>query len=390
MKTKRIMSTHSAINVKNWDRTTIFLLTISILIVAFSFIAPFIFTRNTSCINLDFSNTGQIGDTLGGIMNPFIALGGIFITFLAFYMQIKANQIQIKQFETGILNEKQNKIQDEKKSSYYNLSILEIDLGEIKEDIIEKAKRIKEYFDLEKQDNLNTNTLFRTPSRKYSRVLETDRLEIYKGFTFFLFGKENWLKNYSKLYNILDFLPELFDSIYQKYEFHSSDIFEKKMNIRGELIKLMDDFSKVINNYYVTDPQNYLNIPEVKICNTAIESYYRIIQESVDINQIPISETDFNKINNEVLKPFLDDALFIRNANPNFDRQIETFIERVSNMRKDIQFLKIRKIEFAESLENEYNNLIIGTDKQISIISELSNIQDEIKKAINKIDIDKI
>ena len=85
--------------IKNWDAITISLLILSILIIIFSFFSPYFFTKNATDLNFDFTKTGSIGDTLGGIMNPFIALGGIFLTFLAFYMQIKANQIQISQFK---------------------------------------------------------------------------------------------------------------------------------------------------------------------------------------------------------------------------------------------------------------------------------------------------
>lgn len=43
---------------------------------------------------LDFTNTGEIGDTIGGIMGPFVAIVASFLTFLAFLMQYQANEIQ--------------------------------------------------------------------------------------------------------------------------------------------------------------------------------------------------------------------------------------------------------------------------------------------------------
>ncbi|TAE57011.1 MAG: hypothetical protein EAZ89_04250 [Bacteroidetes bacterium] len=48
--------------------------------------------------SLDFRDKGQIGDTIGGLMNPFIALAGVSVTFLAFYMQLQANKIQLEIF----------------------------------------------------------------------------------------------------------------------------------------------------------------------------------------------------------------------------------------------------------------------------------------------------
>ncbi|GLU43877.1 putative phage abortive infection protein [Allomuricauda sp. NBRC 101325] len=60
------------------------------ILIVFSFFAPKIFTM-PSLSGLDFTETGEIGDTLGGIMNPFIAIAGVTLTFLAFYIQYKAN-----------------------------------------------------------------------------------------------------------------------------------------------------------------------------------------------------------------------------------------------------------------------------------------------------------
>lgn len=54
---------------------------------------------------ISFSETGQIGDTLGGITAPFIGGIGIIITFLAFYIQYLANRqqerdLKIERFES--------------------------------------------------------------------------------------------------------------------------------------------------------------------------------------------------------------------------------------------------------------------------------------------------
>ena len=80
------------------DKVIIGLIILSILLIAFSFLAPIIFTKTATNPRYNFKDTGAIGDTIGGLMNPFIALAGVFITFLAFYMQFKANRIQIDLF----------------------------------------------------------------------------------------------------------------------------------------------------------------------------------------------------------------------------------------------------------------------------------------------------
>lgn len=77
---------------------SIYLLIIAFILIASSFIIPLILTQASITESFDFSETGQIGDTIGGIMNPFIALAGVIVTGLAFYMQYKANLLQRKIF----------------------------------------------------------------------------------------------------------------------------------------------------------------------------------------------------------------------------------------------------------------------------------------------------
>lgn len=81
---------------QTFDTLSKWLIAIAILLVLFSFIAPLIFTRSGI---VDFSRTGSIGDTIGGIMNPFVGIASIIVMFLAFYMQFKANKLMQFQFE---------------------------------------------------------------------------------------------------------------------------------------------------------------------------------------------------------------------------------------------------------------------------------------------------
>lgn len=57
---------------------------------------PFLFTHFSI---LDFTETGQIGDTIGGIMSPFVGIIAAILTFLAFWIQYKANEEQKKAIE---------------------------------------------------------------------------------------------------------------------------------------------------------------------------------------------------------------------------------------------------------------------------------------------------
>lgn len=65
----------------------------------------------TSYSFLDLTETGQIGDTLGGIMGPVIAIVAAALTFLAFWVQFQANQEQRKEIAS---NKKEIEKQQEK------------------------------------------------------------------------------------------------------------------------------------------------------------------------------------------------------------------------------------------------------------------------------------
>ncbi|OQY72388.1 MAG: hypothetical protein B6D44_10200 [Ignavibacteriales bacterium UTCHB2] len=78
-------------------------LSIAILLILF---LPYLLTR-PNFLGFDFSTTGQIGDTIGGLMGPFVAIVAAILTFMAFWVQYQANEqirkdIRIDRFETRI------------------------------------------------------------------------------------------------------------------------------------------------------------------------------------------------------------------------------------------------------------------------------------------------
>lgn len=59
---------------------------------------PYWFTREGDP-DLCFIGKGEIGDTIGGIMGPFVAIIAAFLTFIAFLIQYDANELQKKELE---------------------------------------------------------------------------------------------------------------------------------------------------------------------------------------------------------------------------------------------------------------------------------------------------
>ncbi len=104
----------------SWKIYLLICLAIGFLIT--SFFAPVIFTSQTDIGDFDFMKTGQIGDTIGGLMNPFIALAGVLITGLAFYVQYKANELQRELF---LLNQEETRSHLQQQIDHQNYQIKE-------------------------------------------------------------------------------------------------------------------------------------------------------------------------------------------------------------------------------------------------------------------------
>jgi len=85
---------------KGFWKSFIWFLVIALLICCL----PWLFAKHSW---IDFSTTGEIGDTIGGIMGPFIAIAAAGLTFIAFWVQYKANiqqrhDIAIERFESNL------------------------------------------------------------------------------------------------------------------------------------------------------------------------------------------------------------------------------------------------------------------------------------------------
>lgn len=83
----------------------------SILIAVICFL-PYWLTAPYFNDRLDFTKSGQIGDTIGGTMTPFIAIAAALLTFVAFWVQYKSNQAQNKQFRKQDIDTKVDRFEN--------------------------------------------------------------------------------------------------------------------------------------------------------------------------------------------------------------------------------------------------------------------------------------
>lgn len=99
---------------------TILSLLIAIVIIGFM---PYLFTERASSDRFDFTNTGNIGDTISRITAPFIGLLSIVLLFITLQEQIKINKKTISHNDFNLLLSLQSQIQDRNSNLIFKYDI---------------------------------------------------------------------------------------------------------------------------------------------------------------------------------------------------------------------------------------------------------------------------
>ncbi len=213
---------------------------ISLLLVIGGCFAPWLFTGE-GCNRLDFTKTGQIGDTIGGVMGPFIAMAGVFLTFVAFLMQVRANEIQREQLHKSFnMKQLEHKIE-----SLHALQLLHIDVQNSIKDIEVRCNLIDEYCRVLDANPLAEVACKRTSSQSIKRYQGIDRNLLYKAVNDFVQtdNKEDWYRN---IYAVLDYYSEGVDQLWNDvYIPNTKDI----MHIKSAIPELYTKMVEGINSF---------------------------------------------------------------------------------------------------------------------------------------------
>jgi hypothetical protein len=89
--------------------------------IAIVLLSPILLTRHNFCSRLDFTQTGEIGDTIGGITAPIVNLLGAILVYLALKAQIEANLFLKMQLDDVKIKDNIQQQTDDVNQLYYNL-----------------------------------------------------------------------------------------------------------------------------------------------------------------------------------------------------------------------------------------------------------------------------
>ena len=211
-------------SVKSLNRLSYILAGLSILLIIIGCFAPFVFTQCGSLV--DFTETGQIGDTIGGTMSPIVAIAGVFMTFIAFLMQINANRIQSEQLrKTFNLRLLENRIE-----SRNALQLMSIDINVMIKEIDITCESIDTFCTYTEKNPTGEIPFYFTPKLSRSRYNSINRNLVYDAFSFMI--SNDFLDDFRTTYSLMDFYSEGIDSLYSAiYKPYTDDIMKIKNKI---------------------------------------------------------------------------------------------------------------------------------------------------------------
>lgn len=259
---------------------------LSLILLVFSLLAPWILTREDSKGFFEFSNeTGYVGDTIGGIMNPFIALAAVIVTGLAFYMQYQANkqvqdQFKLQQFE----------------SQFYEMLRLH------KENVNEMEIEGYEY------DSSNSRKEFKvTKGRKVFVTMITELECIYLIIKKCYKLKVDDLKEHSIIH--YDVKSEINNKIFSKKTYYSFSNNEKYFFLAYEMFfHGLDSFEDAYyNNHYHNYDNSFLLelIKELRTCRKRHSDGIKVKDNYLSIERNPFLDEQVNKENIDKKYPAL-------------------------------------------------------------------------------------
>ena len=223
-------------SVKSLNRLSYILAGFSILLIIIGCFAPFVFTQCGSLV--DFTETGQIGDTIGGTMSPIVAIAGVFMTFIAFLMQINANRIQSEQLrKTFNLRLLENRIE-----SRNALQLMSVDINVMIKEIGITCESIDTFCAYTEENPTGEIPFYFTPKQSRFRYTSISRNLVYDAFSFMM--SNDFIDDFRTTYSLMDFYSEGIDSLYSAiYKPYTDEI----MRIKNQIPIAFEDLCDAMN-----------------------------------------------------------------------------------------------------------------------------------------------
>ena len=219
----------------NYSLLSWFLAIAAFIIIAAACFAPWLFSK-PGCI--DLTATGEIGDTIGGTMSPFVGIAGVLMTFVAFMMQVRANEIQREQLGKSFsLKEMESKIEDRRA-----MELLKLDVDNAISDIEERSNCIDVFCKKIEENPFDDVPLMRPSFLSLSRYQSIDRNRVFNALKTFV--ENDGTSLFQRTYSCLDYYYEAVKQVNNEMDKNWEKDVDKR---KSEISELYKNFSKRID-----------------------------------------------------------------------------------------------------------------------------------------------
>lgn len=370
-----------------------FLLIAGILLILAAF-GPYVFGK-LSGGPVFGSDTGAIGDTIGGITAPFLSLLGSILVFAALLAQVRANDIVIEQFEISELQrikdlelrdkerqEEKDKEEEEKNEDIRNkMEMLLLDLDAIINDIQSKGDKMKEYGEHELRAPFEFKVLMRTASNAIDRVHNLDREAIYKAFKLYLDNDLDWVRKYRKLYSGLDFLKAFFPDVYSKYDEQTKEIYELKKNTAEDIDSAMTFATKNLKEFEkMVGQEEAKEHPLYQMIDKFIIEWYQFLEgDGLSIGE-KLGEAKI-----DYFSPFIREAVKLSSEDEN-PINLFDLIEKLRKINLIITLIEYKSRSFGQIILDAHKVILEDEDNAKCLSSQLKELKEFIESGINTVE----
>ena len=323
-------------------------------------------TDNWEPFNIDFDSRNHIilayGSLLGGIL--------AFLSILFVLYQVYEQREQIITEKQELENEKLIDLKD-------RLLLLTNYLKTLEKDILSHGERMEAFFNAEKENPSEMNTMYFNTNKNFERVIEMDILSNFKAFqAFYSKDEENWQKHFVDLYEITDFYNEAFKELKKKYELHIDDKVKTMKSISLDMRNLLDSNSRLVDRYMEEHgKEEYLDFPWSNLMNKYTYAHYTYINEIKEEDETP----NFRHISDNLLLKLIDQAMILRKDIGYDNKGSRNIIELASTIRKEIWQVEEYSKQYAENLEEFFDDYFCFDKNNLN---ELKSIKLKIERKI--------
>lgn len=161
-------------------------------------------------------------------MSPFVGIAGVLVTFVAFLMQVRANEIQREQLRKSFLmKDVESKIEDRRA-----MELLKIDVDNAISDIEERCQCIDVFCKKIEQNPFDDVPLMRPSFLSLSRYQSIDRNRVFNAIKTFV--KDDGTSLVQRIYSCLDYNYEAVNQVNNELDKNwENDVDKRKSEISG-------------------------------------------------------------------------------------------------------------------------------------------------------------